>query len=144
MANDRSNFFFNVYALENILVALTREIGDGPCFLYIKFSWIGVHYYQMSTKIHPKCPREFTQKMSTKIHPKRGLLVDKSVHEKSPKVSTRSHPFCPRDICHPQFMGDQMSGDRMSSGPNEKQPPFSLSRLGLGNVSSNLSLLFSI
>jgi hypothetical protein len=42
MANDRSNFFFNVLALENILVALTREIGDGPCFLYIKFSWIGV------------------------------------------------------------------------------------------------------
>ena len=38
MANDRSNFFFNV----NILVALTRESGDGPCFLYIKFSWIGV------------------------------------------------------------------------------------------------------
>jgi hypothetical protein len=42
MANDRSNFFFNGLALENILVALTREIGDGPCFLYIKFSWIGV------------------------------------------------------------------------------------------------------
>ena len=37
-------FFFNVLALENILVALTREIGDGPCFLYIKFSWIGVCY----------------------------------------------------------------------------------------------------
>ena len=42
MANDGSNFFFNVLALENILAALTREIGDGPCFLYIKFSWIGV------------------------------------------------------------------------------------------------------
>jgi hypothetical protein len=42
MANDGSNFFFNVLALENILVALTREIGDGPCFLYIKFSWIAV------------------------------------------------------------------------------------------------------
>ena len=41
MANDR--FFFNVLALENILVALTREIGDGPCFLYIEFSWIGVN-----------------------------------------------------------------------------------------------------
>ena len=37
------NFFFYVLALENILVALTREIGDGPCFLYIKFSWIGVN-----------------------------------------------------------------------------------------------------
>jgi uncharacterized protein (DUF983 family) len=35
---------FNVLALENILVALTREIGDGPCFLYIEFSWIGVPY----------------------------------------------------------------------------------------------------
>ncbi len=34
--------FFNVLALENILVALTREIGDGPCFLYIEFSWTGV------------------------------------------------------------------------------------------------------
>ena len=34
--------FFYVLALEYILVALTREIGDGPCFLYIKFSWIGV------------------------------------------------------------------------------------------------------
>ena len=44
MANDRSNFFFNVLALENILVALNREIGDGPCFLYIEFSWIGVLY----------------------------------------------------------------------------------------------------
>ena len=32
----------NVLALENILVALTREIGDGTCFLYIKFVWIGV------------------------------------------------------------------------------------------------------
>ena len=42
MANDRSKNFFNVLALENILEALTREIGDGPCFLYIKFSWIGV------------------------------------------------------------------------------------------------------
>jgi hypothetical protein len=54
----------------------------------------------MSTKIHPKCPREFTQKMSTKIHPKRGLLVDKSVHEMSPKVSTRCHPFCPREVTY--------------------------------------------
>ena len=42
MANDRSKISFNVLALENILEALTREIGDGPCFLYIKFSWIGV------------------------------------------------------------------------------------------------------
>ena len=42
MANDGSKMFFNVLALENILVALTREIGDGPCFLYIEFSWIGV------------------------------------------------------------------------------------------------------
>ena len=42
MANDRSKIFFNVLALQNILVALTREIGDGPCFLYIEFSWIGV------------------------------------------------------------------------------------------------------
>jgi hypothetical protein len=32
----------NFLALENISVALTREIGDGPCFLYTKFSWIGV------------------------------------------------------------------------------------------------------
>ena len=31
--------FFNVLALENILAALTKEIGDGPCFLYIKY-WI--------------------------------------------------------------------------------------------------------
>ena len=38
MTNDRSKKI-NV----NILVALTREIGDGPCFLYIKFSWIGVN-----------------------------------------------------------------------------------------------------
>ncbi len=42
MANDISNFFFNVLVLENIVAALTREIGDGPCFLHIKFSWIGV------------------------------------------------------------------------------------------------------
>ena len=34
--------FFYVLALEKIIVALTREIGDGPCFLYIKFSWISV------------------------------------------------------------------------------------------------------
>ena len=33
------------FLLENILVALTRNIGDGPCFLYIKFSWIGVFGY---------------------------------------------------------------------------------------------------
>ena len=49
MANDRSNFFFNVLALENILVALNREIGDGPCFLYIEFSWIGVWRHQPPT-----------------------------------------------------------------------------------------------
>ena len=42
MANDRSKKKNYVSALENILVALTREIGDGPCFLYIEFSWIGV------------------------------------------------------------------------------------------------------
>ena len=30
----------------------------------------------MSTKIHQKCPRKFTQNMSMKIHPKRGILVD--------------------------------------------------------------------
>ena len=36
--------------------------------------------------------------MSTKCHPKRGLLVDKSAHEMSPKVSTRYHLFCPRDV----------------------------------------------
>ena len=54
----------------------------------------------MSTKIHPKCPREFTKKMSTKSHPKRGLLVDTFVHEMSPKVSTRSHPFCPREVTY--------------------------------------------
>ena len=41
--------------------------------------------------------------MSTKIHPKRGLLVDKSVHEKSPLLSTRSHLLCPRDFCHPHM-----------------------------------------
>ena len=34
--------------------------------------------------------------MSTKIQPKRGLLVDKSVHENSPKVSTKIHQKCPR------------------------------------------------
>ena len=33
---------FNVLALENILVSQTREIGDGPCFLYLKFSGIDV------------------------------------------------------------------------------------------------------
>ena len=31
--------------------------------------------------------------MSTKIHPKRGLLVDKSVHEKSPKSVHEKSPF---------------------------------------------------
>ena len=46
MANDRSKLFFNVLALENILVALTIEIGDGPCFLYKNFSWIGVSCYK--------------------------------------------------------------------------------------------------
>ena len=46
----------NVLALENILVAQSREIGNGP-FLYLKFSWIGV-----KTKIYchltlvPKTP----------------------------------------------------------------------------------------
>jgi hypothetical protein len=51
MANDRSNSFFNVLALENILVALTKEIGDGPCFLYIKFSWIGVDWIRLTLVI---------------------------------------------------------------------------------------------
>ena len=31
--------------------------------------------------------------MSTKIHPKRGLLMNKSVHENSPKVSTKNSPL---------------------------------------------------
>ena len=39
----------------------------------------------MSTRIHPK--------MSTKNHPKRRLLVDKSIHEKSPKSVHRKSPF---------------------------------------------------
>ena len=56
MSNDRSNFFFNVLALENILVALTREIGDGPCFLYIKFSWIGV---DLLCKLHATAQIKF-------------------------------------------------------------------------------------
>jgi hypothetical protein len=47
---------------------------------------------KVSTKIHQKCPREFTQKMSTQIHPKRGILVDKNVHE--------SHEKCPRELNH--------------------------------------------
>ena len=38
--------------------------------------------------------------MSTKCHLKRGLLVDKGVHEMSPKVSTRCHLFCPRDVTY--------------------------------------------
>ena len=46
--------------------------------------------FGLSTKSHPK--------MSTKCHPKRGLFVDKSVYEMSPKVSMRCHLFCPRDI----------------------------------------------
>ena len=29
------------------------------------------------------------------IHPKRGIFVDKNVHENSPKVSLRIHQFCP-------------------------------------------------
>ena len=41
---------FNVLALENNLVALTGEIGDGPCFLYIKISWIGVLYHVCTCK----------------------------------------------------------------------------------------------
>ena len=41
-------FFFNVLALGNILVALTREIGDGPCFLYWKSFWVGVSQGWMS------------------------------------------------------------------------------------------------
>ena len=40
--------------------------------------------------------------MSTKCHPKRGHLVDKSVHEMSPLLSTRCHLLCPRDVCHPR------------------------------------------
>jgi hypothetical protein len=36
MANDRSKKKFTVLALENILVGLTREIGDGPCFFVYK------------------------------------------------------------------------------------------------------------
>ena len=34
---------FNVLALETILVALTRKIGDGSCFLYQKLFWIYVY-----------------------------------------------------------------------------------------------------
>ena len=57
------NFFFNVLALENILVALTREIGDGPCFLYIEFSWIGVvnvfSPYGQSYQNHDQTNKQF-------------------------------------------------------------------------------------
>ena len=42
------NHFFNVSDLENILVALTREIGEGHCFLYIYFFWIGVADFQIT------------------------------------------------------------------------------------------------
>ena len=40
--------------------------------------------FVVSTRIHPVCPREFTQKMSTRIH-------QSNVHENSPKMSTRIH-----------------------------------------------------
>ena len=42
----------------------------------------------MSTKIHQKCPWEFTQNMFMKIHPKRWILVD--------EICTRIDLFCPR------------------------------------------------
>ena len=41
----RVQISFNSLTLEKILAALTREIGDGPCFLYIKFSLIGVLWH---------------------------------------------------------------------------------------------------
>ena len=44
-------------------------------------------------KIHKKCPQEFTKNVHEKIHPKRGLLMNKSVHENSPKVFMKIHPF---------------------------------------------------
>ena len=45
-----------------------------------------------------KCPLEFIQKMSMKIHPKRGLLVDKSVHEKSPKGVHEKSPILKKSV----------------------------------------------
>ena len=33
MANDRSNFLYNVLVLENIIIALAREIEDGFVFV---------------------------------------------------------------------------------------------------------------
>ena len=60
----------------------------------------------MATRIHPKNVHESHAKKSTKCHLKRGLLVDKSVHEKSPLLSTRSHLLCPRDVCHPISFSD--------------------------------------
>ena len=46
MANDRSKKKFNVLALENILVALTRGIGNGPYFEHLTFFLIGVTHSQ--------------------------------------------------------------------------------------------------
>ena len=47
-------FLFNVLALENILVALTREIGDGPCFLYWKLFWVGVAWEWTAILLHTR------------------------------------------------------------------------------------------
>jgi hypothetical protein len=56
---------------------------------------------KVSTRIHQKCPREFTKTMSMKNHPKREILVDKNVHENSLILSTRICLLCPLEFFHP-------------------------------------------
>ena len=60
----------------------------------------------MSTKIHQKCPREFTN----------------SGQEKSPILSTKIHLLCPWEVCHPQFLAEQLTRGTLSLHPVLQTP----------------------
>ena len=81
---------FNVLALENILVALTREIGDGPCFLYyIEFSCIGVDSHPSAQNGH-LFGIYFLKKLSSHLHCPCPQLLP--LEEKRALICARLHP----------------------------------------------------
>ena len=90
MANDRSKYFFNALFLENILVALTREIGDGPCFLYWKSFWVGVTEHWLRRNKFRKSPGTEINAKVTSFELRFQILAYHGSKEKTPTSEDQS------------------------------------------------------